>query len=614
MRLVSCRFTLLLLACCTFPLSAQPAPDGDALYRKHCAGCHEGSLPLMPGREALRAYDPRAIVAAMTSFSMVRQAAALSPAERRAVAEFLTGTPAGSYGPALAEIPASAYCAANAKTTQATLAGAAWNGWGAGLANTRFQTAAAAGLTAAEVPRLKLKWAFGVPGVASSGSQATIAAGRVFLGSMSGLFFALNAQSGCIEWVFDAGVGIRSTPTVAEIGPNKTLTVFFGDTNAQVFAVDAVSGKPVWKVKLDQHPNAMITGGTVYHDGRLYVPVASLEEAAAVIATYPCCSFRGSLVALDAVNGKTVWQTFTLRQSTKPTIKSRAGVQNYGPSGAAIWSAPTLDPARNRIYVGVGDNYSSPAVDTSDSIMALELSTGHIIWVSQALKGDAWNVSCSIPDAAGRTNCPEGAGPDHDFGSSPALVSMANGKSMVLGGQKSGVLHAFNPDTGALLWSTRIGEGGVIGGIEWGFAVDGTAAYVSLSNAMEKPAGEAGGLTAVRLSDGGIVWAVPPVQGTCTNRPGCNSGQPAAVSGMPGVIFSGSVDGHLRAYDVSSGKVIWDFDTARKFDTVNGVAAKGGALNGPGATIVNGMVYVNSGYASFGFMPGNVLLAFAVGL
>jgi polyvinyl alcohol dehydrogenase (cytochrome) len=284
----------------------------------------------------------------------------------------------------------------------------------------------------------------------------------------------------------------------------------------------------------------------------------------------------------------------------------------WGPSGAGVWSVPVLDPDRNRLYVATGDSYSVPAAPESDAVMALAMDTGRIVWVQQTLAGDAWNTGCFLEKGAAGVNCPAGAGPDHDFSSSPSLTVFPDGRRVLLAGQKSGTLFGVNPESGELIWKTQAGDGGVLGGIEWGFANDGSTAYVALSNAFEKKPGEAGGVVAVGIEDGKKVWSAPPPQNSCAGRPGCTTGQPAAVTAIPGVLFSGSLDGHLRAYDSATGRVIWDHDTARDFETVNGVQARGGSMNGPGATVAGGMLYVNSGYGSIGFMAGNVLLAFSV--
>jgi polyvinyl alcohol dehydrogenase (cytochrome) len=597
---------LAILAALCLPVvaAAQPAPDGETVYRQHCSGCHDGSLPRAPNREAMRAMAPEAIDTALSSFSMRRQGASLSSAERRAVAAFLAGAPPGSYRAPLEMIGKEAYCTVGTAPGD-PLAGAAWNGWGIDARNTRSQTAAAAGLSAADVPKLKLKWAFGIPGVSASGSQITVVGSRAFVGSRNGVVYALDTKTGCLAWAFEADAGVRSTPVV---GDN---TLYFGDAHAQVYALDVNTGQRRWKVKVEEHLDAMITGAVAFHNGRLYVPVSSLEESTAAIPTYECCTFRGSVVAIEAASGKQLWKTYTIPQAPERTTMSARGTQQWGPSGGAVWSQPAVDAERNRIYVSTGDSYSNPPARESDAIMALAMDTGRVLWMQQTLAGDAWNVGC-IDAGAGRANCPEGAGPDYDFSSSPAIGVLPDGKRLIIAGQKSGALFGLDPDTGERVWKTQVGQGGILGGIEWGFSVDGTTTYVSLSNALEKKPGEAGGMVAVNIADGKPLWTIPPTGDTCNARRGCNTGQPAAVSTIPGVVFSGSLDGHLRAYDSATGEVLWDVNTVNEFDTVNRIPARGGSMNGPGATIVGGMLFVNSGYGSLGFMPGNVVLAFSV--
>lgn len=587
----------------------QAAPSGAAVYKQSCAGCHEGNIPRMPNRAALGKMSPEHIESELASFSMRRQGAKLSPAERRGVAEFLTGRPAGSYRAPIALIPKTAYCTATA-TSGDPLSGASWNGWGINLQNTRHQSAAAAGLTAADVPRLKLKWSFGFAGASASGSQVTVIGNRIFVGSRNGVMYSLDRQTGCLVWAFEADAGTRSTPVVVQAG--NAATVYFGDSHAQVYALDAATGALKWKVKVEEHPDAMITGGVAIHNGRIYVPVSSLEEGTAAMATYECCTFRGSVLALDASSGTQLWKTYTIPRAAQPAGKNNAGTQLHAPSGAAVWSAPALDPERNRLYITTGDSYSNPAAPESDAIMALAMDSGKVLWTRQTLPGDAWTTACFGSNPAEKANCPSNAGPDYDFGSSPALVTLQGGQRVLLAGQKSGAMFGINPDTGDVLWKTQAGEGGVLGGIEWGFSTDGTLAYAALSSAMEKKPGEAGGLVAIDVADGSKRWSAPPAANTCAGRQGCNTAQPAAVSSIPGVIFSGALDGHFRAYDSSNGKVLLDVNTTDEYDTVNGIPARGGSINGPGAAIAGGMVFVNSGYSTIGFMPGNVLLAFSV--
>ena len=601
-------------------LAGQAAPDGEQVYTANCARCHDDTIPRMPTRDALRERSARQIQTAVTSGAMRQFGGSLSAAERRAVAEFLSGDPAGTLDSPLAPLPASAFCAAGVATA-VDLAAPAWNGWGVDLGNRRFQTAEAAGITADNVGGLSLKWAFGFPGVTDTGSQATVVAGRALVGTRNGFVYALDAATGCVHWVHEAPTGVRSAISV---GPadGGGFSAYFGDTFASVHAVDLMSGELRWTTRVDDHVASQITGAPALHEGRLYVPVASLEEVSAADPRYECCTFRGSVVALDAATGERLWKTFVIQEAPRRTRINVAGAQNWGPSGAGVWSAPTIDPGRNLLYVATGDAYSDPAAPESDAIVAMTMDTGDIRWVTQTTPGDAFTIACvgagTFPGLPGgdnpimRANCPESNGPDVDYGSAPILITGPDGRDLLLAGQKSGVMYGMRPEDGEIVWETRVSDGGLIGGIEWGFATDGEQVFASISDAMEKDPGEAGGVTALRVDDGELVWHAPPVQDTCGGREGCHTAQPAAVTLIPGVVFAGSLDGHLRAHDVDTGQVIWDVDTARQFRTVNGVEARGGSLNGPGSTIVDGMLYVISGYSSFGFMPGNVLLAFTV--
>ena len=596
------------------------AADGEQVYTTNCARCHDDTLPRMPTRDALRERSARQIQTAMTSGVMRQFGGALSAAERRAVAEFLSDDPAGTLASSLTTLPDTAFCSADVETA-VDLSAPAWNGWGVDLTNRRFQPTEAAGLSAEDVPQLSLRWVFGFPDVSDSGSQPTVVAGRVLVGTRNGLLYALDAATGCVHWVHEAPAEVRSAVSV---GPadGGGFTAYFGDAFASVHAVDLLTGELRWTTPIEEHSAARITGAPALHEGRLYVPVASLEEVSAADPRYECCTFRGSVVALDAATGERIWKTYVIRESPQPTRINAAGAQNHGPSGAGVWSAPTLDPARNLLYLATGDAYSDPAAPESDALMALAMDTGAIRWVTQTTPGDAFTLACvgagTFPGLPGsdnpiaRANCPESNGPDVDYGSSPVLVAMPDGSDLLLGGQKSGVMYGVRPEDGEIIWETRVSDGGLIGGIEWGFAADGDQVYVSISDAMEKEPGDAGGVTALRVEDGELVWHAPPVQDTCGGRQGCHTAQPAAVSLIPGVAFAGSLDGHLRAYATDTGNIIWDFDTAREFEAVNGGEVRGGSLNGAGPTIVDGIVYVLSGYGSFGFMPGNLLLAFAV--
>jgi polyvinyl alcohol dehydrogenase (cytochrome) len=610
--------TLLRLACaslavgCASNAVAQPEAD---LYQSNCAACHDAGLDRAPSREAFAALAPERILDAMEKGSMISMALTMSHEQRRTLAEFLAGKPLSA---ALVTAPlVSAMCSESPR--ELDLGAPRWVGWGVDTSNRRYQETAAAGFTAADVPRLDVKWAFGFPGDDRVNMQAAIAGGRVFIGSYGGKVYSLDAATGCIHWYFEADASVRSGPTVAEIEHESgaRTAVMFGDQRAFVHALDADTGEPLWKTRVDDYPIARVTGSPALHDGRLYVPVASNEEGAAAVATYECCRFRGSLVALDAATGRRIWKTYTVDEP-RPTKKNAIGTQLWGPSGAPIWSSPAIDPERNAVYVTTGNNYSDPSTDLSDSFIAMDLDTGRILWSRQTTANDAWTAACRMTDT---TNCAEANGPDFDFGASPILVELGNGRRALVAGQKSGVVHALDPDReGSILWQQRIGKGGSMGGVQWGSAADRESVYVALSDVVRIPvpyawATEAdptvgGGMFALRLADGERLWHTPPA--SCGDRPRCSPAQPGAVAAIPGAAFSGSMDGHVRAYSTADGEVLWDFDTVRDYTTVNGVAARGGSLDGPGITIGAGLVLVNSGYPNGGGIPGNVLIAFSV--
>ena len=554
-----------------------------------------------------------AILRALNAGQMREQARDLSAAERQAVATFLS---AGTKQASPAISPA-ARCAGDVRP----LPGPSWNGFGASLTNSRFQSSESAGLSLADVPKLQLRWAFGLGDVTNARGQPVVAAGRLFITSGIGGVYALDPKSGCSYWDFTTDAPVRSGVVV---GDGANPRVFFGDAAANMYALDAANGKLLWKVQVERHPAAVITDTPAYFAGAVYVGVSSTEEFAGADPKYECCSFRGSVVALDAGTGKVIWQTYTIAEKPQPTSKSKTGAQRWGPSGAAVWSTPTIDVKRNAVYIATGDNYSDPPTKSSDAVIALDRTTGQILWSQQMTANDAFTVDCVRPE---KTNCADTNGPDFDFGQPPILASIAEGRQILVIGQKSGVAHGLDPDAkGKILWQMRIGQGSSLGGIEWGSAIDQQNMYVALSDISFRSAApdpehpgrrtfeldpeKGGGVFALDLATGKKVWTAPPA--SCGNRRHCSPAQMSAVSAIPGVVFEGSVDGHLRAYESKAGAVVWDFDTAREYDTLSGQKAHGGAIDAGGPAIVGGMVYVYSGYGQWGGMPGNVLLAFGV--
>ncbi|HET9705559.1 MAG TPA: PQQ-binding-like beta-propeller repeat protein [Vicinamibacterales bacterium] len=601
-----------LAACAGIMFSAAVAAaqdTGQALFEQRCSSCHVNPAPgtRAPTLEQLRASAPESILSAITTGSMAQMAAGLSPAQLRLVAEHASGKPLGT-APAGDAAAMPNRCAA--KPLGDPLAGSTWNGWGADLANTRFQPAGAAALTPGNVPKLTLKWAFGFPNGRQAWGQPTVAGGRIFVGSDNGYVYSLDAATGCVYWSFQARGGVRTAITVAPIkSGDARYAVFFGDIRANVYAIDAATGKQLWTDKTDPHQVARITGAPAYHDGRLYVPVSSVEEAVGGNPKYPCCTFRGSLIAYDANTGARQWQSYTISEAAVPLRTTSIGTQLHGPAGAAVWAAPTIDPERRRVYISTSNGYTFPAANTTNSVMALDLQSGKRIWVRQLTPNDAFLMNCG-PKSTSET-CPQEIGPDFAVGTSPILKTLPGGRRILVVGQKSGLAWGIDAETGVVMWQHRVGQGTPLGGIEWGGAADDQHVYYPNADGLLGMKA-AGGLAAIKLATGERTWWAPPIA-TCQDAGfKCIPAQSAAATAIPGVVFSGATDGMMRAYSATDGKVIWEFATARDFETVNGVPARGGSINGPGPTVVNGMVYFNSGYGAFGQLAGNVLLAFGV--
>ncbi len=594
---MSCRILGLaaVFSLCTAVLAAA---TGEEVYTKRCSGCHDQTNPRIPPRDALKTI-PASRILKILDFGVMMQVAYHMPREEReAVAKFL-----GTDGAETA-LPAEAFCkdrtvAINDKSKFI------WNGWSPKGDNARFETADVAGLSLDQVKKLKLKWAFGYDGDVNAFAFPAFFDGQIFVGSARGTVHALRAESGCVQWTFDANGPVRSAMIVVPNGARHTL--LFGDQIGWYYALEAETGKLIWKKRIEDHDTARLTGAALVHDGVVYVPVASWEETRSSGEDYLCCTFRGSLVALRIRDGQQVWKSYMVGEPAEQG-KTAAGKAKWGPSGASIWSTPAYDAKRNLIYVTTGDNFSAPATLTSDALVAINPADGKIVWTSQTTANDV---------------SPSEKGPDFDYGSPPMLIKTPEGRELILAGQKSAMVYAFDPDKkGEVVWQTRVGRGGANGGVQWGMSYDGQNVYASVSDSrwkadhgrgwqrrcafMDPEVG--GGLTALKVSDGSKLWFASPPE--CGTRPGCSPAQGAALTSIPGAVFAGTLGGILRAYSTEDGKVLWEYDTAQDFKTVNGVKAKGGAIDGPGTMVIKGMVFVNSGYSRFGGLPGNVLLAF----
>ncbi|HEY2464832.1 MAG TPA: PQQ-binding-like beta-propeller repeat protein [Steroidobacteraceae bacterium] len=603
--------------------TAQP-PSGESVFNARCKACHEPAVERAPTRAELAFRAPADIVTALTKGVMAPMAKGLSRPEIEAVALFLApGQQLGSAG-------TDQMCAGN-PPIKATASD--WSSLGPDENSSRFQPKP--GIRAADVANLKVKWAFSMPG----GGQPVVVGDWLFITNRGGKFYALDAKSGCVHWAVEDAAS-RTTPMVirSAISPSGWAT-FIGVGKRVVRAFDAQTGKEIWHSEsLDNHIASNITGTPVISGDQIFVPLSSGEEVFAMQPNYSCCTFRGSLAALDLKTGQKQWQTYMITEPLQPTRKNANGIQMQGPAGAPVWASPTVDAKRGLVYVVTGDSYTDATTDGDDAIVAVDMKTGKVRWRNQVTTNDNFIVGCSGPVKV--ANCPSPTGPDFDFGATPILFKHGR-KQILVAGQKSGVVYGVDPDTGRTLWKTAVGAGSPLGGIEWGIGADSKYVFVPNSDIGEifneiaraagapSPAPEnAGkpGLFALDPFTGKVVWNTPAPTAPCHyagdrskdyTKGACVRAQSAAPAVMPGVVFSGTLDGWLRGYDAASGKIIWEFSTtAQTYSTVNGNPAQpGGGIDGMGPTIAGGMVYTMSGFngaARTGSNGVNVLLAFSV--
>ncbi len=594
--------------------AAESASTPEMLYGARCAACHDdGHNKRAPTREALAKLSSAHIVFAMSNGSMRTAAEGLDTSELLTLAEYIGGN-REVYEP-----PAAAFCA-NAEVD----ATAAFVGWGVDLANTAALAPGASEVTAASVADLELAWAFGLPDTANARSQPVLSADTLFLAATSGHLFALDRASGCLRWHEQPPAPPRTALTLGETrqGGEAVPTLFFGDVDAHVVAVDVRDGSLLWRHEARPSEHSFLTGAIVQHEQRLIVPVSLMEVALAADPEYECCRSQGAVLALDASSGARLWTTPTAPPAAVQGETS-LGVKRWGPSGVPVWSTPTIDAGRGLVYVGTGQNASQPATELSDAVLALDLETGERLWHFQALAGDAYNMACDMRPPG--PNCPKWRGPDHDIGAAVILTQNADGKDLLLVGQKSGDVYALDPDdNGALLWQARPGAGSLLGGVHWGMAVSDGRLFVPVSDPAFPIPGyrPRPGLYALDVSTGRQLWAAAAERdceisffeyyGREVMYPECSFfyGHSAPALVVNDLVFAPTLDGVVRAFRASDGAPRWTFDTLRPFDTVNGVEAHGGSIDVAGVTAADDMIFVQSGYALFGQLPGNVLLAF----
>lgn len=607
-------------------------PNGAALYSERCAGCHDNATDRTPTRDLLSQNPPGFIVAALRTGVMMPMADGLSPADITAIATYLSKTPgtetirdinpARIWGDGVAGTPLDApRCAAPPPPVNAAATGG-WNGWSVDADNARFQPRP--DLRPRDVPRLKLKWAFRYAG--AKNGQATVVGERLFVTSMSGAVYALNARTGCVYWRHAAAAATRTSVTVMKLRSATGLrhAVFFSDWTKSAVALDADTGEQLWKTVIDDQPGNQMTGSPTVWDGKIFVPISSGNEAYAANDRWQCCRFRGALVALDATTGRMLWKRYTTEVEPRIFKTNTAGRPMWGPSGGAIWGAPTIDPARRLVYVGTSNSYTEVSYDNSDAVMAIDADTGAVRWVNQLFPDDNYIDGCwPRPDRVRPVNCPSPLGPDFSIGASTILHDGPRGQ-LLLVGQKSGAVFALDPaQRGKTVWERRLSLGSALGGVEFGMAADRDRLYVGISDVVAGPQGKPG-LHALNIADGKSLWSMPTaLKPTCRwQTRWCHGAISQAVTAIPGIVFAGSYDGHFRGYDTKTGRVVWDFDTGSTlFHTLDGGDAYGGVMDGAGPTVVGGMVYVHTGYAgrsgatagrNLRAAEGNLLLAFSI--
>lgn len=589
-------------------------PNAAVIYAQRCAECHARAF-FSPTVEQMSNLTPEEAHKELTWGVMMEFANGLDDFERWELAKFVTSFKTDE------ERDPRGHGAKMCEDNTPLVADAEhdWPGWSkdnrfhANATNSKF--------TAASVKNLKLKWAVAFPQVhsfVSGGHKVAVVGDRVYVGSLNHWVYSFDADTGCAHWAFEAEFRIRSNVTV------RDGVAVFGDTGANAYAVDAETGQLLWRQKVDWTPTSRVSGNITVHDGVVYVPISNYQEVLNMggrTLEFPCCTTRGSISAFDLHTGERKWKTYTIDQRSEFIGLTPNGVNRYGPSGVTVFSAITVDDKRGLLYVPTANQQTEPVIPESDAVIALDMKTGAKVWVrglapEQFGGQDVYHLGCEAWVDAERKTCsplnPKGQG-DRDIVSPVILVERADGKEVLMAGSKDGMLYALDPDAeGEVLWQTRLGRGGEVGGIQWGFSSDGKNAYVPVQD-MDADMLADGSFTAVDLVTGKQVWRIEKMTPECEGKPAppCSNafGLPSTVAND--IVFTGSADGLLRAYRNATGELVWSFDTARDYETVNGIKGYGGGLGYGGAVIADNRLFVTSGndYAQFA-MPGNVLLMF----
>ena len=586
---------------------------GKGLYEESCSGCHDGTVSRAPHFSWLEMMDASVVYQAMNDGVMSVQAEALTDEDKILITEYLTRTKlAGGAALKVIEPP---MCTDGDFDLSSPAQAVNW-----GHDTNRYSPSTVAGLTVPEIPNLELKWAFAFPHAFRARSQPTVAMGTVFVGSQEGRVYALDLETGCARWTFSAAAEVRTGIVLSlsevPISKDNPPLAYFGDIIARFYAVNALTGELVWSLKADDHPSATLTATPAFHEGTLFVPVSSLEVIPAADPEYECCTFRGSVLAIDGTNGSVLWRHYTIQGEPSEVSRTSVGTRVLAPSGAPVWSSPTVDRKRGLIYVGTGENYSSPPDGNSDAVLAIDMATGARVWTRQSTSGDAWNVACMM---ANNPNCPQEDGPDFDHGSSILIVELDPDKDILLAGHKNGTVYALDPDNKAeVRWTTDVGRGSIQGGIHFGMSAADTQLYVPINDMNNTRNGDyldpeqaRPGIHSIDANTGELLWSNVQSNVCFDADEFCDPGISSPVTSIPGAVFAGHLDGFVRAYASENGELLWQFDTRPERVGVNGITGHGGSMSGAGPAIVDGHVVINSGYGLYNHEPGNLLMVFA---
>ena len=597
---------------------AQQNPEihpGALLFQENCSSCHMAAdiaepTQLAPTLESLQSLTAASLEFAINEGVMYGQASVLPNEEKALIVDYLAVEEDDSW---LAATMCDAGNRAVDLNQSVYLAGV-----GVNTSSSRNMQAEQAGLSTSDLANLELAWSLAFPDVNALRSSPVIVGSTIFYSATgSRKVFALDAKLGCAKWVFNAPTRLRSSLAYGSLGAGGLNAVVYGDAEGFVYAINAKTGEQIWSTDVRSHGRGVrLTGGMVLHEGRVLVPVSSSGVSQGGTPTFECCVGHGELVALHAATGAIDWVYHTMPEAVYTGERNSLGVRLRGPSGAPIWSTPTVDADRNQVYVTTGENTSHPATVTSDAIIALDLNTGEQLWVFQGLWNDVWNTACGrVPGP----NCPNqrpSTLADKDFGGAAVLVNREDG-DILLAGQKTGDLWALDPDTGSLKWNQRVGTGTTLGGNHWGIATDGERVFLPINDP-----GQARGTYVPRpgvysfyVATGEPGW-FREEQPACQNRPerlrACENryGHSVLPLLIDGALISGTVDGRLMIFNKETGSLLFEFDTVREYQTVNGVPGMGGAIDSHGIAAGAGLLLINSGYGRVGGTPGNVLLAF----